>query len=178
MRQGHFLRLWLMASCCLLLAGCVTKSVGATETSIHYQWWLPFGILVAGVAFVPIGLRLQDVSERWAWALVIAGPIAALGFAPSLFLERTVVSEKGFSVHSGIWGMTANEDVDFASIASIRVAQEDTGGRHSREIEVLYFEKKTGGTVRLPLNNDVKIEAGKEIVVRAALLGLPLGGGR
>jgi hypothetical protein len=45
-----------------------------------------------------------------------------------------------------------------------------------RQIEVLYFDRKAGGAARFPLNNDVKIEAGKEIVVRATRIGIPLVG--
>lgn len=168
------LQICLMAACCLLLAGCVTRSDSDAGASFHYEWWLPLSVLVAGVAFVPIGLGLRKQSERLGWGLIIAGPLAVLMFAPSLFLERTLVSDQGFEVRSGIWGMTANQKVDFNAVRSLRIAEEETGGRRSRQIEVLYFDLLSGPAARLPLNNDVKIEAAKEIVTRLTQRGVPL----
>ncbi len=178
MQRAFRLRVWLIASCCLFLAGCVTKSAGETGTSFHYSRWLPLGVLVAGVAFVPIGIALRKHSARFGWALMILGPIAAVGFAPSLLMEGVVVDDRGFDVRSGLWGMSANQTVEFEAVASLRIAQEETGGRHSRTIDVLYFQLKSGGSARLPLNNDVKIEAAKEIVARAQQTGIPLIGFR
>jgi hypothetical protein len=106
---------------------------------------------------------------------LIVGVLGLL-IAPMLFFERTHVNDQGVDVHSGIYGMTANLNVNFDSVNSIRVAQEETGGRRSRQIEVLYFDMKGGESARFPLNNDVKIEAGKEIVARAAKRGIPVVG--
>ena len=50
---------------------------------------------------------------------MIVGPLAAIAFAPSLLLERVVVNDQGFEVHSGIWGMTASQELKFDSIKSI-----------------------------------------------------------
>jgi hypothetical protein len=171
-------RVGVLAPWCLLFSGCVTRSASDAGASFHYQWWLPIGLFVAGVVFVPIGWFVRRHSGRIGWGLIIAGPVAALAFAPSLLMERVFVHDRGFEVRSGIWGMTANETVNFDGVQSLRIAQEETGGRNSRMIEVLYFDMKAGPGVRLPLNNDVKIEAGKEIAVRAAQRGIPLGGVR
>ena len=59
---------------------------------------------------------------------MIAGPVAALGFGPSLFWERVYVHDQGFEVTSGIWGMTANQEVKFDSVTSVRIEEEKTGG--------------------------------------------------
>lgn len=161
------------ALCCFLMAGCVAKSASEGGVSVHYGRWFPIAILVAGILVIPIGIVVRRISTRIGWLLIVAGPIAALAFAPSLLLERAFVDDQGFEVHSGIWGMTATEKVAFNAVKSFRITQEETGGRRSRLIEVLYFEMKSGPAVRFPLNNDVKIEAGKEIVTRASRLGIP-----
>src|SRR4051794_33830495 len=96
------LRTWLLVPCCLFLAGCVTKSESGAEVTVHYEWWLPLGMLVAGVLAIPIGLAVRKNSTRLGWGLIIAGPIAALGFAPSFLFERVFIHDRGFEVHSGI----------------------------------------------------------------------------
>lgn len=170
------MKLWMMALLCLFLAGCVTSTKGENGLRFHFEWWVPIVVLIAGIAFVPIGIAVRSYSSRTGWGLTILGPIAALGFAPSLFMEQVLVHDRGFDVRSGIWGMTANQNVDFDSVTSVRLAQEETGGRRSRQIEVLYFDKKSGESARFPLNNDLKIEAAKEIITRAGSLGIQMVG--
>ena len=166
------------APLCLLMTGCVTSSVSAAGTRFHYAWWLPLGLFMAGLVFIPIGLALTKQSARFGWGLMIAGPIAALAFAPSLFLEQVTVTDKVIDVRSGIWGMTANQTIDFDSVKTLRIAQEATGGRNSRLIEVLYFDMKNGSNAKFALNNDVKIEAGKHIVRTMLTRDIPVVGAR
>ena len=90
--------------------------------------------IVAGILFVPIGLAIRKLSNGLGWALVIAGPIAALACAPSILLERAYVDDQGFSVNSGILGMTACQDLKFDRVRSFRIEEEETGGRSSRLI--------------------------------------------
>ncbi|MCY2992166.1 MAG: hypothetical protein NTY19_30435, partial [Planctomycetota bacterium] len=85
--------------------------------------------------------------------MIIGGAGAALAVAPSLFLERVVVHDRGVDIRGGIWGMTANQQVDFDAVTSLRVAQEKTGGRAAQWVEVLYFERKAAPVVRVTLCN-------------------------
>jgi hypothetical protein len=176
MSTGPNLRWRLLAPTCLFLAGCVTKSGGDGGSTYHYEYWLPALIVLGGLACVPLGLAVRMRSGRFGWALLIMGPLIGLAIGPSLFLERVHVDARGFEVRSGIWGMTSNANVAFDALRSCRIAQEETGGRRSRQIEVLYFDVNTGPTVRLALNNDVKIEAAKEIVFHVAARGVPMVG--
>jgi hypothetical protein len=164
----------MMALVCLFLVGCVTSKNGDKGMSFQYEWWVPIVVFIAGIVFVPVGIAVRNYSNRTGWGLMILGPIAALGFAPSLFMEQVLVHDRGFDVRSGIWGMTANQKVDFDAVTSVRLTQEETGGRRSRLIEVLYFDQKSGSPARLPLNNDLKIEAAKEIVTRTAASGIQM----
>ena len=94
--------------------------------------------------------------------------------APQLFREQLTISDAGFEVRSGIWGLTANQSVQFDGLKQIRIAVEETGGRRSRQIEVLYCDRDAAEPARLPLNNDVKIEGAKVIVLRASACGIPI----
>ncbi len=164
----------LIVSGCLLLTGCVTRSVDNQAVSIYYQWWIPIGVFVVGLACVPVGLKVRNQAGPVGWGLIFLGPLAALMFAPALFFEHAVVNDKGFQIRSGFFGRTAAQDLDFDSIKAIRIGTEETRGRNSRWIEVLYFELNRGMMSHFPLNNDVKIEAGKEIIVRAMQRGIPV----
>lgn len=149
---------------CLALAGCVARTEGAEGVTVRYQWWVPALLLVGGIVAVPAGWWLRRRVARLGWAMLILGPVSALLFAPSLLAERVRVTQTGFSVNSGIWGMTANLEVPFDSVTRCRIAQEKTTGRRPRAVEVLYFSLQGGRTERLELNNDIKIDGGQEIV--------------
>ena len=171
--MSNRMRVALLAPCFLLMAGCVSKSASGDGVSIHFSWWVPIVILGGAVAAVPIGFLLRNLSSRLGWGLMIGGVICAV-IAPSFFFESVFVSDKGFDVHSGIFGMTANQKVEFGSLKSITVGTEMTTGRGARRIEVLYFDAQSGPPSKLSLNNDVKIEARKEILPRAVKAGVPV----
>jgi len=134
---------------------------------------MPILILVGAVAAVPIGFALRSFSGRLGWGLMIGGVILAI-VAPSFFFESVFVNDKGFDIHSGIFGMTANQKVEFGNLKSISVGTEMTTGRGAREIEVLHFDMRSGPSGKLSLNNDVKIEGAKEILPRAMRAGVPV----
>jgi hypothetical protein len=167
-------RLGCMALCCAPLAGCVKRTTIGEEVTFHYQLWLPLGIFIVGMACIPIGLAFRKKYGGKAWAFAIAGPLVAVAWVPQLYCERTRVDPNGFEVYSGILGQTANHEITFDDVKSIRVDQELLVGRVSREIAVLHFEFKKGPAERVPLNNDVKTEAANEILVRAIRRGIPV----
>ncbi len=160
-----FLGIFAFALC--FVAGCVAESSSAAGTSFHYQLWLPCVTVLGGFICIPIGFFWRKSDKRLGWGLMIIMPLAAILLAPTFFSERVWVDDNGFESHSGIFGMTAGAAVKFDSVKAIRLVEEDTGGRRSRRIDVLYFDMKAGEAVRFPLNNDVKIEASKEILARA-----------
>ncbi|HEX4149549.1 MAG TPA: hypothetical protein VHY20_11195 [Pirellulales bacterium] len=160
-----------------MLAGCVTRSASDGGVSFRYEWWLPASIFAVGLICIPLGFFARKSSARRGWGLMIAGPVAAMAIAPSIAFESVFVDDRGFSAHSGIWGMTANLDLAFDGVRTVRIDREETGGRRSRQIEVLYFDKQRGQPEKFPLNNDIKIEAGKEIITRVQQRGIPVIGG-
>lgn len=120
-----------------LLVGCVRESTNGDTRIFSYELWASGLIFLGGLIAIPVGWMLRN-SSRFGWALLIMGPIAAFGFAPSMFMDYVDVSPSGFSRHSGIWGMTSVQDVKFADVGSIRATIEEERGRRGRKIEKLY----------------------------------------
>lgn len=168
---GH---LGLVAASCFLLVGCVQRSITQNEVTFRYQWWLPLGVFLGGAAAVLLGLILRKLNSAAMWVLVIGGPIVSLLFAPALLSEWVKVHDAGFEKSSGLYGLGDVHEISFDSVTTIRIEIEETEGRGRRLIEVLYLEMKKGPAYPLPLNNDVRIEAGKEIVTRAQRRGIPV----
>jgi hypothetical protein len=158
----------------LSVAGCAVQSASDAGVRFHYSLWVPAITLLIGFACIPIGLLFIRSDRRLAWGSMIIGPLAAIVMAPTFGLERVWVDDQGFTSNSGIFGMTSVSSVKFDTVNSMRITQEETGGRRSRLIEVLYFDTKGGESIRFPLNNDVKIESAKEIIVRAQKRGVTL----
>src|SRR5687767_698684 len=101
---------------CNRIAGYVARSDGDAGVSFHYEWWLPLGILLAGMLCVPIGLAVRKRWRQIGWGLMIGGPIVAVLFATLLFTERVLVHERGFEFNTSIFGVTARSRVAFDSV--------------------------------------------------------------
>ncbi len=157
-----------------LCSGCVSSSVDGPAVTYHYSLWWAFCILPAFLSTVPIGLLVRKRNTLYGWLIIAAGAASVVAFAPIAFQESVLVDPGGFHVRSGFWGMTARLDVAIDAVQSIAVVQEDTGGRHSRVIDVLVLTMKDGASARLAVNNDVKVEGTKEILARARTRRIPI----
>jgi hypothetical protein len=142
-------RVMLLTTWCMLLAGCVSKSANGTAITFRYHLSIPIGILIAGVACVPIGLALRKRNNLMAWAFMLIGPLGALLFGPSMLFHRFTVDDAGFREHF----MVAEDiEIPFDALKAIRIGTEVTRGRYSRVIGVLHFDYKKGFTGDFPLN--------------------------
>jgi hypothetical protein len=161
----RWLLLGLVVSSVLLLTGCVKETVDGDKHIYTYELWAPLLILVVGLAAVPAGWFLRN--NRFGWALMILGPIAALGFAPTLFLERTTVDPQGFHVKTGIWGMTAAHQVRFDDLQTIRLTKEISRGRRGRKNTNYYMVccRKDGTEAKVPLGNSLVEKAIDQIKI-------------
>ncbi len=151
----------------ILLAGCVSRHDDGTVVSFRYEFWVPLLEFVGGGAAVLAGLA---ITGRMRWALIIGGFVCAVGFAPTAALTRVWVTTDGFVVRNGIWGMTANADLQFDDIASMReITKQVLGSRaQPRDQLNLSVQLVNGETVQIPVANDVLREASKEISSRFA----------
>jgi hypothetical protein len=165
-------RLCLLAGFALFLAGCVSQSGSDGKQTFSYSPLLTIGIILGGVLAIPIGFFWRKSDGRLGWGLMIIVPIAAVLMAGTMGFEQVNVSDQQVEVRSGFFGSTAALTVPFDQVKQIRITQESTGGRRARMIDVFYFQSETGELGRFPLNNDVKIEASKAILDRAAKRGI------
>jgi MFS family permease len=165
----------LLGSLLLLsVTGCVREEVSETTRTFTYGLWVPASLLVGGLAATVAGWFLRQ-SGRWGWILMIGGPIAAIGFAPTMLLDRTVLDEQGIHVTSGIWGMTAKHDVAFADLANVRQIAEESRGRRGRKQTNFFLvcERKDGTSAKLPLGNNLVHAAGRHFLDMASSHGIP-----
>jgi len=137
--------------------GCVRETTDGSARVFSYELWLPLLVLGAGVAAAPIGWVLRKTSGRLGWGLLIVGPLAAIFFAPSLFSERAVVDEEGYTSHGGIWGLTTSHEVRFDDLTLVRITSKEVRGRRGRRKTEYYIVcvRKDGTSEEVPVNNDV-----------------------
>jgi hypothetical protein len=129
---------------------------------------------LGGIVAATIGWNLRQKSGRFGWVLLIGGPIATIFFAPSMFLDRVTVDDTGFSRRSGIFGMTAVQDVTFVDVSGMRLTSEEERGRRGRKVTkyYLYCDRKSGEAVKFPVNNAVCEAALLQILRTAAAAGI------
>ena len=165
---------WILSLSLLLLAGCVRETTDGSARVFAYELWVSASVLFGGLVAAPLGWFLRTVSERFGWALLILGPIAALFFAPSLFLERAVLDDNSNSVRSGIWGMTAVHQVRFQDLRQIRLVAEQVRGRR-RRMRIQHYlmcERNDGTSEKIPVSNDVSKVGASEFLAKASERGV------
>ena len=141
----------------------------------QYEWWVPLSAFLGGLVVTPIGWSLRERSARFGWGLVIAGPIAAVVLAPSLFRDRAAVGAEGFHIRTGVWGLTTVQDVQFGDLKQIRVSSSTSFTRTGRRTNYyLNCDKRNGESVKVPINSGVTEAAADAILVNASAHGVPL----
>lgn len=173
-RRAAFGSLWVIAL--VTASGCVTESTEGSTSKFSYELWIPLSIFFGGVVAAPAGWVLRSWSGRVGWGLLVGGPLAALFFAPSMFLERVIVTENGFSSRGGIWGATVSHDVEFKEIRSVRLTSEQSTGRRGRKKTNYYMicEKSDGTSAKVALGNDVAEAAAVRILMILSERGIPI----
>ena len=171
-------RPWAVAAGLFLLAasGCVRESNNQGEHVFQYELWVPLCVLLAGLAAAAGGFFVRKHNSRIGWTMIIMGPVAALGFAPSMFLDRAAVSKDAFDVRTGIWGQTVIPTVQFADLREVRITSETKRTRRGGKSTSYYLmcEKKSGGSTKVPINNAVAQAAAPLILEEAKARGIPV----
>jgi hypothetical protein len=159
----------LVVSCC----GCVVESTHGDTHTFYNALWASAACLGAGLVGTVGGWYLRPFSERFGWALMIAGVLAGLGGTPTLFLEKTTVSNDGFFVRSGMWGMSSY-DVKYANTTSMELTKEITRGRRGSRSTHYYLvcSQKTGEEQKVPVKGACE-EAFDLIMIGAAMHNVP-----
>lgn len=156
------------------MSGCVRESSNGVTQTFSYEWWLPLLVFLGGLVAAPAGWFLRQWSTRLGWGLLIIGPLAAIFFAPSLFLERTVITDTTFSKRSGIWGCTASNDISIGDLEQVSIISEQVRGRRgSKRTEYfLLCQEKGGKTEKVSINNDVSQAAAACFLERVSEQGI------
>ena len=160
----------------LLLTGCVHQTTVGDASTFGYDLWVPAAALVGGLLAAPLGWVLRQRSARLGWMLLIAGPLAAFGLAPSLFADRVILNPDHFAVHTGIWGMTSVHEVKFDNLQSMKLTSEVSTGRRGRKKTDYYFTclMKSGETLKVPMSNAVTELAAMPIILEISKRGIPV----
>ena len=160
-------------------SGCVRENVEGETHTFAYELWVSLSLLLGGLAATAGGWLWKSKTEsqsNYVWVLLIGGPIAALGFAPSLFLERSVVDNEKLTINSGIWGQTATHELKLDNLRQIRIISEESRGRRGRKRTSYYMmcDRKAGETAKVSINNDVTEAAAGEFIEQAIEHGVPV----
>ena len=160
--------------CCSMLAGCYQKSSENGSLVYTFQPWLPVLVAVAGVAAVPIGILIFMRSKKRSWGvtLFILGPLAAGVIAPTLYLDRVVVSQNSFFSRHGFWWNPTVHQIPYDELKLVRVGAEERNSRRGKTYNY-YFDCqfKSGKQDRVPLG-DVMQEALPDIIEQFQLHGV------
>ena len=174
-RRASAARAGLLALPLVLLAGCVHESTTDSTTTFRYEYYVPALVFLGGIVAAPLGWVARQRSARFGWTLLILGPIAALGFAPSLFGERMIVDGDHFEAHSGAWG-TTSQSVKYADMKGLRLTSEVTTGRRGKKKTNYYFEceMKSGPTIKVPMASKIDAAAALPILLQVKLHDIPI----
>jgi len=165
----------LAAAGCLLLSGCdlVAISVGDAGTTFHYPWWVPMAIVGTGLIVVALGFVVRNIAGWKTWVIVLMGLAFTVVFAPMMARDRVFVNNQELEFPRPGF-MAGKQEIEFDTVASVRIASEWTKDRYPRAIEILYFDGKYGRAVRFPLNNDINLAAAKTILAGVRKNGVPI----
>jgi hypothetical protein len=159
----------LVVACC----GCVEHSTSGEIHTFYNALWASAACLGAGLVGTVGGWYLRPFSERFGWGLMIAGVLALLGGTPTLFFEKTTVSNEGFFVRSGLCGMSSY-DVKFDNTANMQYVMEVTRSRRGGRNTHFYLicQPKAGDQQKVPISGVCK-DAFDLIRTRAAEHNIP-----
>ena len=157
-------------------SGCVRETTEQGEHVFQYELWVPGSVLLGGIVAAVAGFFLRKWNTRVGWVLLIGGPFVALGIGPSMFFDRAAVGKDGFELRTGIYGQTVVPRVQFDDISRIRITSETRRTRRGGKSTSVYLncDKKSGGSVKVSVNNNVSEAAGKLILQEASARGIPV----
>jgi hypothetical protein len=174
------LRTWgsiLVGALLCMLVGCTTEEQDGDTFIYKYELWIPAAIFAGGIAAVPIGWMLRNKSARFGWGLLILGPVAALVFAPGLWLDKVTINDKQFTLRTGMWFMPTEHVVNLDNVGTIEHVTEETRGRRGRKNinHYLIFHPRTGAAgEKVPYGDLMQDKAIDKVIQIAVKRGINL----
>ena len=167
---------WILAGLCFpVIAGCYQKVSEDGNLVFAFQPWVPLLVVVIGLAAVPVGIFLIIRKQYfWGIALALAGPLAAGGLAPGLYLDKVIVNQEGFYSRHGFWWDPTIHQIRYEELSLVRLGFEEKTNR-GRKSYSFYFDCvfKSGKQERVPLG-DIMREALPEIAEQFRTHGVPV----
>ena len=152
--------------------GCVKETVVGTRTVFEYESWVPAGALLGCIVAVVVGWLFRKRFERYAWGLVVAGVGVGVVVPPSLWRDRATIDADGFSLRTGIWGLTSVHQVRFEQVQAIRVVTKSSRVRGKRFDYYLQCQGQAVVLAEVPVNNHLARAWGRHIRKAAAARGI------
>lgn len=123
--------------------------------------------------------RFQDFRGSFvAWWLLVAGPIVALIYGPSFFVDKVFVSNDRFSIQRGLW-MLPHSDVEvFNALSKIELIREFRRNNPERSTDYLVVHFKRGGTNRFAVGDLLQRGALERILEVAQSQNIPVADNR
>jgi hypothetical protein len=159
---------------CAALAGCGHRHLDDDRILYAYDWWLGPLIVLLGLACVPAGWQLRrEGKAAFAYALMVAGPLAALALAPGAFLNKVEIDQEHFEVRHGFWWAPTVHSVRFQDLTDIRLMEyQHQGTRGKHYTHQLEFTFRSGERGKISMDGDLRQEAGADILAMAGKHGL------
>jgi hypothetical protein len=151
----------------LFITGCVNKSEDNGLTTIGYDWWVGMLVLVGGIGATVAGFMMIRDESRYAWGLIIGGPLAAL-FSPGFFMEKMTVDAKHFYLRTGFWMSPTVVEFDYAQIHQVTLTERTSTSRRGSRTNY-YAECKIKGSkdyYEVPLSNTLMDNGGNEVFLQ------------
>ena len=146
-------------SCCLLFSGCYRRVSENGRLELSFEIWVPLVAALACILGVPLGVVVFRNSKKLAGViLALGGPMLLVGFVPSLFMDRVVVTGEGFTSTHGVWWDQTRHDVKYADLQGVNVVVEEKIGRRGKKNYSYFFDctSKSGKMERVPLGDLMK----------------------
>ncbi len=161
----------LLLAVLLVNGGCVREQVEASGATYRYEFWVSCFILAVGLAAIAISwFVIRRKNGIYALSIGVPAVIAIVAFVPAIFGEKVIVDHTGMTIYSGAWGKN-DQRVSFEDLQHIAI---DHIGelKRSEKDTVLVCDTFNGQSIRVFINNRVKIEATPEFLRRAIDLGI------
>lgn len=158
---------------CVLAAasGCVKESSDGAEKRFTYESWVPLSIILGGIAVAPVGWLMHRASKKYAWALLIGGPLVAVVFGPGFLSSHVTFNDDRLTCRLSLFTFFGStETVNFSEVTRVRLTSEETRGRRGRKTTSYYlnFDRTNGEPIKLSADGNLMEAAAKELALRLA----------
>jgi hypothetical protein len=159
-----------------LLSGCIRQTVNGSETTSQYELWVPILMILGGLVLVPLGWVVRPKNSRFGWALLILGPVLALGFGPTFFTDKVTINDSSLHVRTGFWAAPTDVAVKFDDVRSLRLTSETRRTRRGGRTTNHYFnfDMKSGPSQKVQFDTKLMSAARDRVLAELEKRDVPV----